>query len=122
MNLSAIRLFVRELIPAKAFYEGTLGLTLMKDGSEHGFYAFQSNGIDIIVEVVHHEAPQDEQILVARFAGISFAVANIQTEYQRLKSEGVLFTGEPEEQFWGGWLATFEDPAGNQLQLVQHLG
>jgi predicted enzyme related to lactoylglutathione lyase len=122
VNLSAIRLFVRELEPAKTFYERILGLALKNDGSAYGYCAFKSNGIDIIVEAVPAEAPHDEQVLVERFAGVSFAVADIQAEYQRLKSEGVVFAGEPEKQFWGGWLVTFKDPAGNQLQLVQHGG
>jgi predicted enzyme related to lactoylglutathione lyase len=32
----------------------------------------------------------------------------------------VRFSSAPEEQFWGGWLATFADPAGNAFQLVQY--
>jgi catechol 2,3-dioxygenase-like lactoylglutathione lyase family enzyme len=32
---------------------------------------------------------------------------------------GVAFTGLPEQQSWGGILATLRDPAGNELQLVQ---
>jgi lactoylglutathione lyase len=32
----------------------------------------------------------------------------------------VHFTGLPEKQQWGGVLATMQDPAGNELQLVQH--
>jgi uncharacterized glyoxalase superfamily protein PhnB len=36
-----------------------------------------------------------------------------------LRSRGVAFTGEPEKQFWGGTLATFKDPAGNELQICE---
>jgi uncharacterized glyoxalase superfamily protein PhnB len=36
-----------------------------------------------------------------------------------LSALGVAFTGLPEQQDWGGILATLRDPAGNELQLVQ---
>lgn len=35
------------------------------------------------------------------------------------EAKGVAFSGAPEPQAWGGTLATFMDPAGNRLQLVQ---
>ena len=37
-----------------------------------------------------------------------------------LKADGVSFVGPPEQQDWGGWLATMRDPSGNELQLVQY--
>ena len=119
MNLSAVRIFVRDLEPAKRFYERVLGLHLSHDGSAYGYCVFQSSGIRVLVETVAPDAPQDEQVLVRRFAGLSFGVGNIASEYSRLLEAGVEFTGQPEKQFWGGWLATFRDPAGNELQLVQ---
>jgi predicted enzyme related to lactoylglutathione lyase len=122
MDLSAIRIFVRELTPARLFYERVLGLSLIHDGSQHGFCSFRSGGVDIIVEAVAADAPEDDQALVGRFTGISFAVADVHAECLRLEAQGAAFTGAPEKQFWGGWLATFEDPAGNQLQLVQLAG
>ncbi len=41
MNLSGVRLFVREIAIAKAFYAEHLGLTLAVDGSEHGYCVFR---------------------------------------------------------------------------------
>ena len=32
---------------------------------------------------------------------------------------GVVFTRAPEREEWGGWVATFADPDGNVLQLMQ---
>ncbi|MDP3084454.1 MAG: VOC family protein [Rubrivivax sp.] len=120
MKLAAIRLFVDDLGNAQAFYTDTLGLQRVASDPAHGFAAFKSAGIDLIVETVATDATADDRALVGRFAGVSFAVDDIQTEAARLKAAGVVFTGAPELQFWGGWLATFADPAGNQLQLVQY--
>lgn len=115
---SAIRLFVRDLAPARAFYADTLGLRSTAQGE--GWFVCRSAGIDLVVEAVPADAPQDEQVLVGRFTGLSLAVRDLAAEHARLVAAGVVFTGEPEPQAWGGSLATLCDPAGNQLQLVQH--
>ncbi|MFT3957121.1 MAG: VOC family protein [Piscinibacter sp.] len=43
---------------------------------------------------------------------------SVHVAHQDLVGKGVRFTGPPERQFWGGVLATFSDPDGNQLQIV----
>ena len=42
--------------------------------------------------------------------------------YQRLAAQGVTFIRPPEQEGWGGWVATFLDPDGNILQLLQQPG
>lgn len=119
MKLSAIRLFVHELGAARRFYESTLGLPVLHAGA--GYYTFDlGSGVSLVLESVHPDAPEDDQALVGRFSGVSFAVADIQVAYRQLQAGGVFFGAEPQRQAWGGWLATFEDTAGNQLQIVQH--
>ena len=122
MKLSAVRLFVRELAPAKRFYADILRLRMTQEGAQHGYYAFESGGIHVVVELVADNAPPEDHVLVGRFTGISFAVSDINTEYRRLVACGVQFAGPPERQSWGGWLATFRDPSGNELQLAQYAG
>ncbi len=46
-------------------------------------------------------------------------VDDIHQEYQRLHEGGVEFIRPPEQEHWGGWVATFKDPDGNILQLLQ---
>jgi predicted enzyme related to lactoylglutathione lyase len=122
MNISAIRIFVRELTSAKEFYGDLIGLQITSHSSELGYSTFASRGVQLIVEVVGNDAPLDEQALVGRFSGVSFEVENIAAEHERLQRGGIVFSGPPERQGWGGWLATFKDPAGNELQLVQYPG
>lgn len=119
MDLSAVRIFVRELSLTTAFYSELLGLELTHDGSPSGYCLFVSKGVRIILETVDASADAEDQALIGRATGISFEVKDIDAEYRRMSARGVPFVGVPEKQFWGGWLATFEDPSGNQLQLVQ---
>ncbi len=46
-------------------------------------------------------------------------VSDIHTEAKRLADAGVEFIRQPEQETWGGWVATFKDPDGNVLQLMQ---
>lgn len=119
MQLSAARVFVRDLVAAQEFYEKTLGLRLVAGSSSAGFCVFAVGECQLVVEAVPPDAPQDEQVLVGRFTGLSFAVSDIAAEYSKLLKRGVPFSGVPEQQPWGGILATLRDPAGNELQLVQ---
>ena len=120
MNLSTARIFVRDMTTARQFYAEKLALPLKADGSKYGYCVFRAGNADLVVEVVSQDAPDDEQALVGRFTGLSFTVADIQAKHRELEALDVPFTGLPERQFWGGILATMQDPAGNELQLVQH--
>ena len=46
-------------------------------------------------------------------------VDDIHAEAQRLAEAGVEFIRQPEQESWGGWVATLKDPDGNVLQLLQ---
>lgn len=119
MKLSAVRIFVRDLEGAQEFYRDALGLKLRSASLTSGYCVFESGEADVVVESVPDEAPPDDQALVGRFTGVSFAVSSISATYEQLLARNVVFTGAPEAQSWGGILATFKDPAGNELQLVQ---
>ncbi|MDQ0572176.1 putative enzyme related to lactoylglutathione lyase [Variovorax paradoxus] len=120
MQLRTARIFVRDLPGASRFYEETLGLPLKAGKSEHGFCVFDAGPMSLVVEHVDAGAPPEDQALVGRFTGLSFDVADVQSKYDELCALGVAFSGLPERQDWGGILATLFDPAGNELQLVQH--
>ena len=94
-------------------------MPLKVDGESYGFLVYRSGALDLVVEAVPVDAPEDDRVLVGRFTGLSFTVSDIQSKYTELLAKGVAFSGAPELQAWGGTLATFTDPAGNGLQLVQ---
>jgi catechol 2,3-dioxygenase-like lactoylglutathione lyase family enzyme len=121
MHLAAVRLFVRDLDGAIAFYRDRLGLALNAHSQAWGYAVFDGGrGANVVVESVPPDAPDDEQALVGRFSGVGFEVADIAAEHARLVAAGVPFDGAPERQAWGGITATLRDPAGNELQLAQY--
>ncbi len=52
---------------------------------------------------------------------VGFDTENIQADCARLKSAGVEFVEEPNQQ-GDLWIATFKDPEGNYVQLLQFQG
>lgn len=119
MQAHALRLFVYDLAAADRFYAGPLGLMRVAGAPGSGFCVYAAGALQLVVETVPPEAPEEDHALVGRFSGLSLAVPDIEAEHRRLCAAGVFFTGAPERQAWGGVLATFVDPAENQLQLVQ---
>lgn len=51
--------------------------------------------------------------------GIVFETDDIHAFYERLSEEGVRFTLKPTKMPWGGIVADFLDPDGNELEVVQ---
>jgi len=119
MELNTARVFVKDIDASRQFYSSKLGLPLKADGSQHGYCVFKAGNTELVVEVVADDAPEEDRVLVGRFTGLSFTVRDISEKHMQLVALGVQFTGEPEKQFWGGILATFQDPSGNELQVVQ---
>ena len=119
MELITARVFVRDIAAAKRFYGQVLGLPITADGSGHGYCVFASGGVDLVVESVADDAPEEDRALVGRFTGLSFKVQDASAKHRELRAVGVPFTGAPEVQSWGGVLATFHDPSGNGLQIVE---
>ena len=119
MELNTARVFVNDIAAAKLFYSNKLGLPLTADGSQHGYCVFKAGSTELVVEAVAEDSPEEDRVLVGRFTGLSFTVQDAVKKHRRLVALGVPFTGAPEKQFWGGILATLQDPSGNELQIVQ---
>ena len=117
MEIYGIRIFVDDVERAKEFYSKKIGFKI--DSIGPGFVMFNAGAAKLMIEAVSEEESKEHKNLIGRFTGISLSVGDIKSQYQNLVSQGVQFSGEPERQYWGGWLATFLDPAGNELQLVQ---
>ena len=96
------------------FYRDTLGLT--PHSAKDDFVNFDWGGVRLSVGVHDrvHGASRDPLRVM-----IHFAVDDIRAVHARLARAGVVFTRAPEREEWGGWVATFADPDGNTLQLLQ---
>jgi predicted enzyme related to lactoylglutathione lyase len=122
MILAAARVFVRDIDEAMTFYSDRLGLKIEAADAGKGFCMFDTGATKLIIEATQEDQQGEGKGLVGRFTGLSFPVEDIHTKHRELCAAGVEFSGVPERQYWGGWLATFKDPSGNRLQLVQQPG
>jgi predicted enzyme related to lactoylglutathione lyase len=50
---------------------------------------------------------------------VNLGVDDIHAAYRTLLARGVVFVRPPEREHWGGWVASFRDPDGNLIQLLQ---
>jgi catechol 2,3-dioxygenase-like lactoylglutathione lyase family enzyme len=111
---------VTDRVRAKAFYGGTLGLTLKH---EDGFaMVFDSNGTTLRVSPLKELKPQP-------FTVLGWEVPDIKAAVKALAGAGVEFVRVPglpqdESGIWspapGIFVAWFKDPDGNMLSVAQH--
>lgn len=97
-----------------AFYRDTLGLTPATYRPEH--IAFQHGDFRLTIGV-HDEisGPSKDSLRVM----LNLAVDDIGESFERLRKLGVPVIRPPEREPWEGWVATFSDPDGNTVQLLQ---
>ncbi len=96
------------------FYRDTLGLT--PHSVRPRFVSFKWGGVRLGIgahDRVSGKAKDPFRVMV------NLGVADIHRECKRLSAIGVEFMRRPEREHWGGWVATFSDPDGNTIQLMQ---
>ena len=102
------------------FYRDVLGLT-PDFGGEDGAQ-FSIGGLRIGLwqhSELHGPAKDPDRIIV------NFLVDDAMAEFEELRRKGVEFIKPPTDEDWGGslvTLASFRDPDGNLLQLLQFKG
>ena len=98
----------------RSFYSDVLELPIRSDRKE--FINFDLNSFRLTI-TVHSEiknfAKDPLRIM------INLATPQIQETYKMLTAKGIAFQTEPEQEKWGGWIATFRDPDGNIIQLLE---
>lgn len=97
-----------------AFYRDVLDLT--PHSVTPDFVAFSLG--DVRLSIGRHDGVRGTASDPFRVM-VNLGVRDIQQVVARLKDRGVAFIREPEQERWGGWVATFSDPDGNMLQLLQ---
>jgi catechol 2,3-dioxygenase-like lactoylglutathione lyase family enzyme len=126
VKISYASIFVDDQDKALKFYTEVLGF-LKKSEFPVGEFKWLTvvspenpEGVELLLEP--NDNPAANQFQQALFAqGIpatSFAVADIQQEYQRLKNMGVEWTQEPTPQ-GPVTVAVFADTCGNLIQIAQ---
>ena len=96
------------------FYVETLGLLPRVDRPGHINFQWGDTRLTISAHSEVHGASDEP-----RRTMLNLAVEDIEAVAARLRAAGVTFIREPSAEPWGGYIATFEDPDGNTLQLMQ---
>jgi catechol 2,3-dioxygenase-like lactoylglutathione lyase family enzyme len=115
-GLAGVLIYTGNFPPMLTFYRDTLGLT--PRGTKPGFVNFEWGDVRLTV-TEHSQVSGTSKSTDSLRIMVNFTVEDIQAVVARLKAAGVAFSREPEQESWGGWIATFNDPDGNTLQLFE---
>ena len=103
---------INTLLP---FYRDVVGLQVGVDSADFVIFGDQSQ--PALAIGTHSEVHGRTQEPARHMVGL--LTDDIQADAARLKAAGVRFIEDPTDQGDGFWLATFEDPDGNYIQLFQ---
>jgi catechol 2,3-dioxygenase-like lactoylglutathione lyase family enzyme len=112
-TVRCITFYVSDLEKSTKFYEETLGLE--KKYLYKSYVGFDCGGVEIgLIRV-----PEKEDAVSVPSCSVEFLVDDVNVFYRELKNKGVSFVEELHDEIWGGRQATFRDPDGNMLEIVQ---
>ncbi len=123
INITSV--FVDDQAKALAFYTEKLGFTKKTDvpAGEHRWLTVVSpeapDGVELVLEPDAHPAakPFKEALVEDGIPFTSFAVDDVQAEYERLRALGVRFT-QPPADMGEVTTAVFDDTCGNLIQIT----
>lgn len=101
----------KRLLP---FYRDVLGLTVSVDTPE--FVVFGNPQGPAVTLGTHSDVKGNNSDPARHMVGL--ATDDVAGDFERLKSKGVQFLGDP-KKFDNVTVATFTDPEGNYVQLIQ---
>lgn len=126
MKIALTSLFVDDQRAALAFYTEVLGFTKRHDiplGDDFWLTVVSPDspdGPELLLEPSSHPAvkPYRDALAEDGIPLAQFAVDDIEAEYARLTSEGVVFT-QPPTDIGTAVVAVFDDTCGNLIQLIE---
>ncbi|MEJ2856872.1 MULTISPECIES: VOC family protein [unclassified Saccharothrix] len=127
MRIHLTSVFVDDQAKAHAFYTDVLGFVTKHDvplGTDRWLTVVspeEPDGTELLLEPSSHPAvkPYKDALVEDGIPAASFAVTDLQAEYDRLTGLGVRFTQQPLES--GPVItAVLDDTCGNLIQLLQY--
>ena len=126
MRIYVTSVFVDDQKKALEFYTNILGFQKKTDiplGEASWLTVVspaQPDGTELLLEPSDHPAvkPYKNALVEDGIPAASFAVDDVQAEFDRLRAKGVRFTQEPTEM-GGVTTAVFDDTCGNLIQIVR---
>jgi catechol 2,3-dioxygenase-like lactoylglutathione lyase family enzyme len=125
MKINLASVFVDDQDKALSFYTETLGF-VKKTEMPVGEFKWLTvvspedpDGVELVLEPSDHPAvkPFKDAIVADGIPYTSFAVADVQAEYERLSARGVNFVQEP-TSMGPVTTAVFDDTCGNLIQIA----
>jgi methylmalonyl-CoA/ethylmalonyl-CoA epimerase len=117
-EIGQIALTVADLEEAKTFYRDVLGMKIMFEAGTMAF--FQCGSVRLLIGAAEPGAEKPAAGMNGTI--LYFRVQNIESVNGQLKEKGVKFVQEPHlvarMKSHDLWLASFEDPSGNVLELM----
>ena len=113
-TIAGVVIWTQNLKRMTDFYQDILRLKPFSQRAD--FVAFKFGDVRLSIGVhseVKGKSADPYRIMV------NLQTQDIHSDYQSLSRQGVQFIRLPEQEHWGGWVATFLDPDGNILQLLQ---
>ena len=125
MRINLTSVLVDDQAKALAFYTDVLGFTKKTDipMGEHSWLTVVSpddpDGVELVLEPDSHPAvgPFKDALVADGIPYTSFAVTDVQAEYDRLTALGVTFT-QPPTAMGPVTTAVFDDTCGNLIQIA----
>ncbi|WP_411733998.1 VOC family protein [Paeniglutamicibacter sp.] len=125
MRINLASIFVTDQVQALEFYTTTLGFEKkteipMGDVSWLTVVSPEDpDGVELVLEPAGHRAvgPFRDALVADGIPFTSFAVADVQAEYDRLTGLGVVFT-QPPTAMGPVTTAVFDDTCGNLIQIA----
>ena len=106
---------IKSLDAAVAFYRDTMGFELLFAEPEFHFASFRVGNLEFNLA----EGADEIHGTGDRNTGIGFQVPDVDAAHAELAGKGVKFTMGPGKMPWGGYMAMFVDPDGNEFYLDQ---
>lgn len=121
MYIGSVSVYVSDQTIAESFYVNRLGFVKhvdqdMGDGSRWIQVAPPGGQTSIVLTREDSELPSER---MGTYPGVVLHTENMDTTWRELAARGVEFTEEPSMQPFGMWKATFDDPDGNTIVLVE---
>ena len=112
--MNGVIIWTDNLPRLREFYCDTLGLQPHSDRDY--FVSFKWGGLRFASgshDGVHGQARGSLRIMV------NFDIERIHDFHKEMTDKGVDFIRAPEKEHWGGWVASFKDPDGNVIQVLE---
>ena len=115
MRIGYVIVGVKSLEKAVEFYRDTMGFAFLFSEPEMHFAQFKVG--DMLFSLA--EGAAETHGTGNRNTGIGFLFDDVDAAHAELAARGVKFTMGPGKMPWGGYMAMFVDPDGNEFYLDQ---